>query len=55
MRILAIDWSGDAIYLLGLIVLLLIVAVLLERVAPTRGRGRHRSRQHNRKNEGDLI
>ena len=55
MRMMKIDWSGDAVYLAGLIVLLLVVAVLLERVAPTRSKGKHRSRQHGRKNEGDLI
>lgn len=55
MRFSHIDWSGDAIYLLGFIVLLLVVAVLLERVAPTRSKGKHRSRHHGRKNEGDLI
>ncbi|HEX8388878.1 MAG TPA: hypothetical protein VF636_07665 [Sphingomonas sp.] len=55
MRVLNIDWSGDAIYLAGFIVLLLVVAVLLERVSPTRGKGKHRSRHHGRKNEGDLI
>lgn len=54
MRFGHIDWDGDGLYIIGFILLLVVVMVLLERVAPTRQRFGKRD-YRRRRDDSDLI